>query len=141
MSLVHTEHVLVVPTAEFHRLGYFQGISTDVQRYLDRLLSADIVSYRPRQEMEQDPAFNKLIPYIIFRYRDERGETRLFQYTRGTGQGSNGCTANAALVWGDTSPRKTRGSTKRPTPMPRVCGENWTRRSSCRRRTSITVWP
>ena len=87
MSLVHTEHVLVVPTAEFHRLGYFQGISTDVQRYLNHLLSPDIVSYRPREEMEQDPGFKQLIPYVIFRHRDDLGETWLFQYTRGTGQG------------------------------------------------------
>ena len=25
MSVVHTEHVLVVPTSEFQRVGYFQG--------------------------------------------------------------------------------------------------------------------
>lgn len=87
MSLVHTEHVLVVPTSEFHRLGYFQGISTDVQRYLDHLLSPDIVSYRPRPEMEQDPGFKQLIPYVIFRYRNDEGEISLFQYTRGIGQG------------------------------------------------------
>lgn len=87
MALVQTEHVLVVPTAEFHRLGYFQGISTDVQRYLDRLLAPEIVSYRPRPAMEQDPGFKQLIPYVIFRYCDDQGRTSLFQYTRGTGQG------------------------------------------------------
>ena len=87
MALVQTEHVLVVPTAEFHRLGYFQGISTDVQRYLDRLLAPEIVSYRPRPAMEQDPGFKQLIPYVIFRYCNDQGRTSLFQYTRGTGQG------------------------------------------------------
>ena len=41
MSVVHTERVLVVPTADFHQLGYFQGISTEVDRYLAELLTPD----------------------------------------------------------------------------------------------------
>ena len=87
MSVIHTEHVLVVPTSEFHQIGYFQGISTDVQRYLDRLLQSDIVRYRPRQQMEQDPSYKQLIPYVIFRHQDDQQRPWLFQYTRGTGQG------------------------------------------------------
>ena len=38
MSLVATEHVLVVPTAVFHRLGHFQGFCGEVDRYLKGLL-------------------------------------------------------------------------------------------------------
>src|SRR5262245_38832150 len=87
MSLVHTEHVLVVPTELFHRLGYFQGFSTETDRYLGELLSARNTSYRPRGEMEENPGFKQLIPYVIFRHRGATGEIQLFQYTRGTGQG------------------------------------------------------
>ena len=29
MSVVETEHVLVVPTALFHKLGHFQGFQAD----------------------------------------------------------------------------------------------------------------
>jgi predicted NUDIX family phosphoesterase len=87
MSLVETEQVLVVPTALFHELGYFQGFSDDVTRYLDELLSPEHTSYRPRGEMEQDPSFKQLIPYVIFRYVDAGGEVSVFQYTRGKGQG------------------------------------------------------
>ncbi len=87
MSLVHTEHVLVVPTELFHRLGYFQGFCSDVEKYLDDLLSADHTSYLPRGEMEQDPSFKQLIPYVIFRHTDEAGVQSIFQYTRGGGQG------------------------------------------------------
>jgi predicted NUDIX family phosphoesterase len=82
-----TERVLVVPTALFRRLGYFQGFARDVQRYLDDLFHRDNASYRPRAEVEQDPAFKQLIPYVIFCHRDERGRTTVFQYTRGTGMG------------------------------------------------------
>jgi len=87
MSLVHTEHVLVVPTEIFHRLGHFQGFSSDVERYLEELLSPEHTSYRPRGEMEEDPSFKQLIPYVIFRHTDEAGQQSVFQYTRGKGQG------------------------------------------------------
>jgi predicted NUDIX family phosphoesterase len=87
MSLVATEHVLVVPTAVFHELGHFQGFSGDTERYLRGLLDPAHTSYRPRAEMEQDPSFKQLIPYVIFRHHDAAGQTHLFQYTRGKGQG------------------------------------------------------
>ena len=87
MSLVQTERVLVVPTQLFHRLGYFQGFSRDVDRYLEHLFSPQSTSYRPRNEMERDPAYKQLIPYVIFRHNGQQGEEQLFQYTRGTGQG------------------------------------------------------
>lgn len=87
MLETHTERVLVVPTEVFHRLGHFQGFCDDVDRYLEALLRPEHVSYRPRAEMEQDPAFKQLIPYVVFRYQDESGRFQVFQYTRGKGQG------------------------------------------------------
>jgi predicted NUDIX family phosphoesterase len=87
MSAVETEHVLVVPTALFHEVGYFQGFTGDVDGYLERLLDPTQISYRPRSEMEEDPSFKQLIPYVLFRFTDEAGEVHLFQYTRGKGQG------------------------------------------------------
>lgn len=89
MSLVQTEHVLVVPTAEFHRLGHFQGFSPDISRYLPALLAPEFISYRPRPEMERDPSFKQFIPYVIFRHRDAAGQVTVFQYTRGKGQGES----------------------------------------------------
>ena len=87
MSAVATEHILVVPTEVFHRLGYFQGFSGDTERYLRGLMDPAHTSYRPRAAMEQDPSFKQLIPYVIFRHRDAAGGVQLFQYTRGKGQG------------------------------------------------------
>jgi predicted NUDIX family phosphoesterase len=87
MSLVQTEQVLVVPTDLFHRLGYFQGFTRDVDRYLNELLSPEHTSYRPRSEMEEDPSFKQLIPYAIFQHEAPGQEVTVFQYTRGTGQG------------------------------------------------------
>lgn len=87
MSSVAVEHVLVVPTSEFHRLGHFQGFSPEVDRYLNGLLTPEHTSYRPRSEMEQDPSFKQLIPYVIFRHTAADGTVSLFQYKRGSGQG------------------------------------------------------
>jgi predicted NUDIX family phosphoesterase len=87
MSLVETEQVLVVPASLFHRLGYFQGFCGDVDRYLDGLLSPAHTSYRPRSEMEHDPSYKQLIPYAVFQHVDAAGVVRVFQYTRGKGQG------------------------------------------------------
>ena len=37
MNMEDVEHVLVVPTQLFHSLGYFQGFSSDVDKYLKTL--------------------------------------------------------------------------------------------------------
>ncbi len=89
MSPVHSERVLVVPTQLLHKLGYFQGFTANVERYLEELQSPRNASYRPRGQMEQDPSFKQLIPYVIFRYTDGYGRISLFHYTRGVGQGES----------------------------------------------------
>jgi predicted NUDIX family phosphoesterase len=87
MSAVESEKVLVVPTQLLHQLGYFQGFSTDVDRYFAELLNPNVTAFRPRGEMEEDASFKQLIPYIIFRHTDANGVVRLFHYKRGAGQG------------------------------------------------------
>ncbi len=87
MADTATERVLVVPTELFHRLGHFQGFCDDVGPYLDAVFKPEHVTYRPRSEVEADPGFKQLIPYVIFRYTDAAGQVSVFEYTRGTGQG------------------------------------------------------
>lgn len=87
MSVVSIEHVMVVPTSLFHEIGYFQGFCAETEKYLSQLLDPAVTSYLPRNEMEEDPSFKQLIPYCIFRHTDEQGVQRVFQYTRGAGQG------------------------------------------------------
>ena len=78
MSDKSAERVLVVPTALFHSIGVFQGFSPRVDDYLPRLLDPAQLSYRPRAEVETDPSFKQIIPYVVLRFRDQ-----LFHYTRG----------------------------------------------------------
>ena len=72
------ERVLVVPAALFREAGAFQGFSPDVGRYLPRLLDPAHLSYRPRSEVETDPSFKQLIPYVVLRCGEQ-----VFHYTRG----------------------------------------------------------
>ena len=89
MSTADVEHVLVVPTQLFHDIGYIQGFTRDVEKYLDRLLDANNTSYRPRPDMEEDPSFKQLIPYVIFRHTDDDGTVRILHYARGSGGGES----------------------------------------------------
>ena len=83
------EHVLVVPTQIFHSLGYFQGFCTEIDHYRDVLLDATNVQFRPRSEVEKDPSFKQLIPYMLFCHTDPSGNVSLFQYIRGKGMGES----------------------------------------------------
>lgn len=87
MSIVAEERILVVPTSLFHELGYFQGFSREIDRYWPQLVTGDHVEYRARSEMEEDPSFKQLIPYVLFRWADSAGTVHLFEYQRGSGQG------------------------------------------------------
>lgn len=79
-----SERVLVVPAAEFDALGRFQGFSGDADRYLSALLVPELASFRPRFEVEDDPSFKQIIPYVIFRSGD-----LVFTYVRGKSGGES----------------------------------------------------
>jgi predicted NUDIX family phosphoesterase len=87
MSQVIDEQILVIPTSLFHQLGHFQGFTTDADRYLPTLLAPENTEFRARPEMEQDPSFKQLIPYVLLLYRNSQGTPLLFHYRRGLGQG------------------------------------------------------
>ncbi|MEM9828110.1 MAG: phosphoesterase [Planctomycetota bacterium] len=83
------EHILVIPAAVVDSVGPFEGFQCDVDKYLTVILNSPELSFRPRDQMEQDPSFKQLIPYILLRHRDEDGNVRLFTYTRGGGGGES----------------------------------------------------
>jgi predicted NUDIX family phosphoesterase len=82
VSSTNNERVLVVPGAALDRLGRFQGFCSEAERYLGALLSPELMEYRPRSEVEDDPSFKQLIPYVVFRCAND-----VFCYTRGKTQG------------------------------------------------------
>jgi predicted NUDIX family phosphoesterase len=72
------EKVLVIPTERFRAAGYFHGLRAAPADYRAALLDPAHFSFRPRYEVETDPTFKQLIPYIVLRC----GEL-LFHYRRG----------------------------------------------------------
>jgi predicted NUDIX family phosphoesterase len=95
--MAHSEKVLVIPASKFHQLGYFQGFSTEVSRYIPALLQSENISFRPRSEVETDTDFKQLIPYMIFCHTKEQGELRIFRYVRGKGMGENRLHSKASV--------------------------------------------
>lgn len=76
------EQVLVVERGVFDRVGSFQGVCLDVERYLERLLGAGVPRYLLRSKAETDPGFKQLIPYVIMTC-----EGRILSYVRGSRAG------------------------------------------------------
>ncbi len=73
------ERVLCIPTSHFHALGYFHGARRADDAYRRSLLDPAQFSFRPRSQVETDPAFKQLIPYVLLRHGDS-----LFHYRRGS---------------------------------------------------------
>jgi predicted NUDIX family phosphoesterase len=72
------ERVLVIPTERFHAAGYFNGFRAADAAYLAAVLDPTAFQFRPRSEVETQPEFKQLIPYVVLKCGDE-----LFHYRRG----------------------------------------------------------
>ena len=73
------EKVLVIPTERFRAAGYFHGLFAATDTYRAIILNPAAYQFRPRYEVETDPSFKQLIPYIVLKC----GEL-LFHYRRGS---------------------------------------------------------
>jgi len=78
------EEILVVPRTLFDALGAFQGIQTDVARYLEAILDPANNFFMDRAEAEEDPSHKQIIPYALFRHGD-----RYLHYVRGKSGGES----------------------------------------------------
>jgi predicted NUDIX family phosphoesterase len=72
------EKVLVIPTEQFRAAGYFHGLRAADDAYRAAILDPSAFLFRARSEVETDPAFKQLIPYIVLKC----GEL-VFHYRRG----------------------------------------------------------
>ena len=64
-----SEEVLVVPRDVVFPDGAWHGfIDRDLDRYLDIISSR--FEFRRRGEVEEDPSFQQIIPYVVFRHAD-----------------------------------------------------------------------
>lgn len=72
------EEVLVVPADRLTAAGEFHGFRPADESFRRMLLDPAFLAYRPRAEVETDPSYKQLIPYVVIRCGAE-----VFHYTRG----------------------------------------------------------
>ena len=84
--MAQEEQVLVVERKVIERIGMFNGLMFDVERYLREIFVQGVPCFMNRAQVEKNPAYKQLIPYVIMscqgKYlsyvRGKRaGETRL----------------------------------------------------------------
>ena len=86
------EEVLVVERSLVERIGMFQGLTLDTDRYLPELLSPRNYRFVPRHKAEQDDSLKQLIPYFLICHED-----RIWCYVRGKKSGEERLVAKASL--------------------------------------------
>lgn len=92
MSKYNGEEILVIPRALFDELGAFQGITTEVDRYVPALLDPANNFFTDRAAAEDDPGHKQLIPYSLFRH-----DGRYLHYVRGSSGGESRLHAQGSL--------------------------------------------
>src|SRR5437016_2489328 len=74
------ERVLCFERKLLEKLGVFQGLSLDVDKYLPVVTSASHLVYLNRSEAEHDKRYKQLIPYVLIICNDQ-----VLRYRRGQG--------------------------------------------------------
>jgi predicted NUDIX family phosphoesterase len=72
------EYVLVFPTQILDRIGTFQGISFEVDKYMDVILNPMNHTFLKRKDAETNPEYKQLIPYALLHCGSD-----VFVYRRG----------------------------------------------------------
>ena len=76
--MAQEEQVLVVERKVVEQAGSFQGLTFDVQRYLREIFVPGVPRFLPRSQVEKDPSYKQLIPYVIMAY-----DGKYLSYVRG----------------------------------------------------------
>jgi len=89
---VTQENVLVIKRSLFDRLGAFQGLNFEPERYLETLLSRGNNFFLSRTAAELDPDYKQIIPYAILAHAD-----RVLYYVRGKKAGEQRLVAKGSI--------------------------------------------
>lgn len=90
--MAREEEVLVVERKVVERIGMFQGLTFDVERYLDAIFVPGVPRFMVRSRAEVDPDYKQLIPYVIMVYGD-----RCLTYVRGKRAGETRLVGNRSI--------------------------------------------
>jgi predicted NUDIX family phosphoesterase len=86
------ENILVVRREVLERLGLFQGLSFEIDRYLPALLARENNFFTPRGPAETNPALKQIIPYVLLVHAG-----RVFHYVRGKKSGEQRLVAKGSI--------------------------------------------
>jgi predicted NUDIX family phosphoesterase len=89
--MAQEEQILVVERQVIEQIGMFHGLTLDVELYLDILFSG-VPQFKPRSEMETNPDFKQLIPYVIMRCGN-----KYLTYLRGKRAGEKRLVGNRSI--------------------------------------------
>jgi predicted NUDIX family phosphoesterase len=86
------ENILVVRRELLEKIGMFQGLCFEVDRYLPALLARENNFFTPRAPAETNPSLKQIIPYVLLVHGD-----RVFHYVRGKKSGEQRLVAKGSL--------------------------------------------
>lgn len=86
------ERVLVIKRELFDEIGTFQGISTEIDKYLPAFLNPINNFFIHRELAEDDPTHKQIIPYAIFKHGD-----KFLKYLRGKKSGEQRLASKSSI--------------------------------------------
>jgi len=76
------EQVLVIERKVLEKVGMFEGLVFDVERYLREIFVQGVPRFINRSEAEENPAYKQIIPYVLMSC-----DGKYLSYVRGTRAG------------------------------------------------------
>lgn len=86
------ENILVVKRELIEKLGIFQGLCFEVEKYLPVMLARENNFFTPRAPAETNPSLKQIIPYVLIMHGDQ-----IFHYVRGKKAGEQRLVAKGSL--------------------------------------------
>jgi len=86
------EQVLVIERKVLEQVGMFQGLTFDVANYLSEFFVQGVPRFMPRSQVEENPAYKQLIPYVLMSYQD-----KYLSYIRGRRAGEARLVGNRSI--------------------------------------------
>jgi len=86
------EQVLVIERKVFERVGMFNGLMFDVDRYLSEIFVQGVPCFMNRSQVEKNPGYKQLIPYVIMSY-----DGKYLSYVRGKRAGETRLIGNRSI--------------------------------------------
>ena len=90
--MVSEEHVLVVERKIIEKIGMFEGLAFNVDRYLNEIFVEGVPRFIPRSKAETDPSYKQLIPYVIMAH-----DGKYLSYVRGKRAGETRLVGNRSI--------------------------------------------